>query len=258
MGFKQKRGFPLRPFNVLILLFLTAAGFGQKLDSWVVDNARIGPDSPIELTPGSTYNPRVEYPNPDGPMSPLKAKIAWSIKPAVEGIAIDPLTGKIAIANTVPAGTTAIVHASINDGLRKISSKIIIFSLAENPLQGEWIVKSVIACDPAQKATPPNTSPQPSDHFKFYVDHKIFIGRPFGIAATTRLLGDYQVDVNAHSLKIAPSWPKGRAAQEWLFEISDDRELKLNLPDAVRDEKTQVCGYLLSRSQTVSPKALAR
>jgi hypothetical protein len=249
----------VRPFHIIFIwLFLAAAGLTQKLDSWVLNNSRIGPDSPIELTPGSRYNPRVEYPNPDGPMSPVKAEITWSIAPAVEGITIDAASGKVVVAGTVPAGTTAIIHASINHGVRKLSGKIIIFSASDNPLQGEWIVKSFMACDAAQKPALPFSSPQPSDHFKFYIDHKIFIGRPFGIAATTRLIGDYQLDLNAHSLKITPSWPKGRAAEEWLFEISDDHELTLKLPDTAKSEKTQVCGYLLSRSQTISPKPVAR
>ena len=225
-----------------------ATGHPQKLDPWLLDNARIGPDSPIELAPGSSYSPRVEYPNPDGPMSPLPAKIVWSIAPVVEGINIDSDTGKIIVDSSVPAGTTAIVHAEVNGGARKLSAKLVVFSAAENPLRGDWLVKSVIACDGSQKVMPPISSPQMSDHVKFYVDRKIWIGRPFGIAATTRLTGDYQVDLKAQMVKLIPSWPKGKAAEEWKFELAGEGEMKWTLPDAIKDEKTQVCGYRLSRN----------
>src|SRR5690242_14190539 len=69
--------------------------FAQKADDWAMQNAMIGPDSPIEVPAGGSYDARAMYPVPDGPLFPLKASVAWSIAPAVKGISIDAKTGKI-------------------------------------------------------------------------------------------------------------------------------------------------------------------
>ena len=47
---------------------------GAKQDDWAINNAMIGPDSPIEIRAGSSYQARAMYPVPDGPLFPLKAK----------------------------------------------------------------------------------------------------------------------------------------------------------------------------------------
>jgi len=51
-------------------LFLSAACFAQKVDQWVIENAVIGPDNPIEVRAGGSYVAQAMYPNPDGPLSP--------------------------------------------------------------------------------------------------------------------------------------------------------------------------------------------
>ena len=67
-----------------------------------MNNAMIGPDSPIEIRVGSSYQARAMYPVPDGPLIPLKAKVAWSIEPAVKGLSIDS-AGNISVAPDVLA-----------------------------------------------------------------------------------------------------------------------------------------------------------
>jgi len=63
----------------LVCLAVSAVSMAQKKDDWAIENAMIGPDSPIELAAGSTYQAQAVYPVPDGPLYPLKAKVSWSI-----------------------------------------------------------------------------------------------------------------------------------------------------------------------------------
>ncbi len=221
----------------------------KKIDSWVINNAQIGPN-PIEMGPGTSYSARVEYPNPDGPMSPLNAKIAWSISPVVKGITVDAASGKITVAAGVPAGTTAIVRADINDGLRKVSAKILVFNPADNPLYGDWIVQKILLCDESKPYTPPGTAIRVGEHWRFYGDRKVYIGKPMGIAATTRLIGDYQFDLKSGMVKLVPTWPKSKPAEEWKFEMVDAQTMKLTLPPMTGEnaEKAQVCGYVVTRN----------
>jgi hypothetical protein len=243
---KMSKSHPVKTASVGFMLLLAGA-FSQapkKIDPWLINNAQIGPN-PIEMPVGSSYTARVEYPNPDGPMSPLKAKVAWSISPVAAGISIDPISGKITVAAGVPAGTTAVVHADINDGVRKISAKLLVFNPADIPLYGDWTIQKILLCDETKPYTPPGTAIRVGEHWRFYADHKIYIGRPMGIAATTKLIGDYQLDLKSSIVKVIATWPKGKPDEEWKFEIPDAQTMKLTLP--AKDEKSQVCGYVVTR-----------
>jgi len=142
-----------------------AACFGQKPsqkpDDWAINNALIGPDSPIEVSAGSSYMARAMYPVPDGPLFPIKGEVTWSIEPAVKGISIDTKSGKISVAEDVPHGATASVHANVQGGKRKLVSKIYVYRTEENPLVGIWHVDTRVACGEAQEmkaATAPPTT----------------------------------------------------------------------------------------------------
>src|SRR5258708_8121476 len=80
---------------IAVILTLVATAHSQKkLSSWELDNAVIGPESPIHLTPGSSYTAQIMVPNPDGPLSPLKTKADWSLESAVQGRAHKPQSGQ--------------------------------------------------------------------------------------------------------------------------------------------------------------------
>src|SRR5258708_20263146 len=66
----------------------------QKADEWAIQNAMIGPSSPIEVQAGSSYQAQAMYPVPDGPLFPLKAGGEWSIAPAGKVISIHTKTFK--------------------------------------------------------------------------------------------------------------------------------------------------------------------
>src|SRR5947209_20073832 len=116
-------------FSCCIAFFTVACAAqkqGTKPDDWLINNAMIGPDSPIEIPAGSSYQARAMYPVPDRPLFPLKARVTWSIEPAVKGIAIDK-TGKISVSADVPHGTTAKALGDVENGRRKLSTNIYVF-----------------------------------------------------------------------------------------------------------------------------------
>ena len=219
----------------------------QKTGRWDIDNAQIGPDSPIEIPIGGSYQARVAYPTPDGPLIPLKATVVWSITPEVKSIAIDPATGKITVAKDVAAGATATVHANVANGTKKLTAKVVVFNPAGIPLMGGWRVQSVVACDQGQKVVLPHSSAHLGDHWGFRVDKTVWVGVPLGIAATTRWRGTYEHDVASGRIKFARKWIGGSATEEWKVEMLSDGEARLTIvqPPAPADN---VCAYVLTRS----------
>ena len=219
----------------------------QKAARWDMVNAQIGPDSPIEIPVGGSYQAHVAYPTPDGPLIPLKAAVVWSIKPEVKGIAIDPSTGKITVAKEVAAGTTATVHANVANGTKKLTAKVVVFNPADIPLMGGWRVQSVVACDEGQKVVLPHSSAHLNDHWGFRVDKTVWVGVPIGIAATMRWYGTYEHDVASGRIKFARQWVGGSTTEEWKVEMLSDQEVRLSIlqPPAPADN---VCAYVLTRS----------
>ncbi|HEX7285208.1 MAG TPA: hypothetical protein VF532_03455 [Candidatus Angelobacter sp.] len=230
---------------------VSLCGQTKKLDRWVLDNAHIGPDSPLEIPAGSTYNARVEYPNPDGPTMQLPATIVWSIAPAVKGINIDRDSGKITVDAGVPSGTTAIVHANVNNGVRKLTAKVFVYSATENPLVGHWTVTSALGCGENQQSLPSEVAGRLTRHWSFYADRKVWIGQPSGIAAGVKLSGTYEFDQRTHTLTLTPTWPKGKAAEKWKLELMSREEIKV-ASGQPQDDKGQVCGYVLSRNSPIN------
>src|SRR5258708_14842246 len=133
-----------RKLMIAVTLMLVAAAHGQKkLSSWALDNAVIGPESPIHLTPGSSYTAQVMYPNPDGPLSPLKTQVEWSLESPVKGITIDRRSGQIDIAKDTPNGISAKIIARIEGGRRVLKTSLFIFTRESNPFVGEWRVETL-------------------------------------------------------------------------------------------------------------------
>src|SRR5262249_55291645 len=146
---RVKAGF-LCCFAIMISVVCPA----QKKDEWALNNAQIGPDSPIEVPVGSSFVVQVMYPVPDGPLFPLKETVVWSIAPAVQGITIDAASGKITVAAEVKHGTTAVVHAEVAGGRKKLQATVYAFKADENPLVGRWKIDSSIACGEANELKP--------------------------------------------------------------------------------------------------------
>jgi len=238
----------------LLALALSFAGgtvcAAQKIDPWVMDNAHIGPSSPIEIPIGGTYQASVGYPVPDGPVMPLKAKIVWTIFPAVKGIAVDAGTGMITVASDVAGGLTATLHARVANGTKKLTAKIVVFNPVEMPLLGDWKVQQVVLCDEANKVAQPHGSPHLGDHWGFRVNKGTSVGVPYGIAATTRWWGTYEHDVASGKIKFARKWINGADTQEWKVEKVNDQEVRLTItqPAAPADN---VCSYVLVKTAPV-------
>jgi hypothetical protein len=224
-----------------------ALGSAQKLDSWVLDNSHIGPHSPIEIPMGGSYQASVGYPNPDGPVSPLKAKIVWTIFPAVKGITVDPNSGMITVANDVPSGTTAMVRANVANGLRKLSAKVVVFNPAEMPLLGQWKIQQVVLCDESKKVDLPHNTPRANDYWSFRTDKSTSVGIPMGIAATTRWWGTYEHDLAAGKVKFTRKWVNGADTEEWNVVMVSDQEAKLIILQPP-GPPNNVCGYALVRA----------
>ena len=123
-------------------LLASVALSAQKASDWALNNAMIGPDSPIEMRAGATYQAQAMYPVPDGPLYPLKAKVTWAIEPAVKGISIDQNSGKISVQADVAHGTGTTVHANVENGRRKLTAKLYVFHPEADPFIGSWNVES--------------------------------------------------------------------------------------------------------------------
>jgi hypothetical protein len=216
---------------------------GQKKDDWAIDNAMIGPDSPIELAAGSTYQAQVVYPVPDGPLYPLKAKVSWRIEPEVKGISIDRDSGKITVQADVAHGTRATVGANVNNGQRKLSAKLYVFRPEMNPFVGRWGLESQQACsDMEESGLGPS---QKSVEWKFHVDEQFWIGRELGISAGVFLSGRYQLDSKTRKLTFMPEWPKGKKNSSWSWTFEENGTKLLLRPDASQTG----CGFVLLRQQ---------
>jgi hypothetical protein len=219
-----------------------------KADKWALNNAQIGPDSPIEVAAGTTYAAQVMYPVPDGPLFPLKAGVAWSIAPAVKGISIEPQSGKITVAATVAHGTTTTIHANVAEGRRKLQAALHVFRPDENPLIGTWKIDARIACGEANAlkvASHPEAIPGPT--WRFHVKPDFFVGREYGIAAGVRLAGIYELDVKAAKLKLITQWPKNKPETNWTLTFADAGKTLYLRPVETNEKLEAGCSYVLRR-----------
>jgi hypothetical protein len=215
-----------------------------KADDWAMQNASIGP---IEIAAGSSRQVQAMYPVPDGPLFPLKASVIFSIEPPVQGISIDK-TGKLTVDADVPHGTTATILADVDKGRKKLSGKVYVFHLDQNPLIGVWHVDSRVACGEAQEIKPAAASPLTlrGNDWKFHVSQQFWVGKEHNIAAGIRLAGTYELDLKALKIRLTPTWPKKPISQWSYFLKNDDKTLILQ-PLESQDDLETGCGYILVR-----------
>jgi hypothetical protein len=254
---KDKSYIMRNPYAQILLCVLCCSAFsalacsGQKPTSqpndWSMNNAMIGPDSPIEIRAGFSYQARAMYPVPDGPLFPLKASIAWSIEPAVKGISIDT-TGKISVDADVPHGATATVLGDVEKGRRKLSAKIYVFHPDENPLIGAWHVDIRSACGQSLEIRAATARPLSlrGNDWKFYVSQQFWVGKEHNIAAGIRLSGSYELDLKASKLRLTPTWPK-KPGSNWSYILKDVGKTLILMPLEPQDDLEPECGYILMR-----------
>ncbi len=235
----------LSKLMIAVTLMLAATAHSQKkLSVWELDNAVIGPESPIHLTPGSTYTAQIMIPNPDGPLSPLKTKADWSLESPVKGVTINRQSGQIDIAKDMPNGISAKIIARIESGRRVLKTSLFIFTRESNPFVGEWRVESLLACGDGLEMKPDYTlkAPLARDHLRFQVTD-FWIGIENNIAAHTTLTGTYEYDLEAGTITLKPTWPKQKPIVVWNYQLSEDGHklaIKTSKPE---DAAGLVCGY---------------
>jgi hypothetical protein len=231
------------------MAIIAAAGFAQKTDDWAMQNAQIGPDSPIEVRAGSSYEARAMYPVPDGPLFPLKATVAWSIAPAVKGISIDAKSGRISVDPGVAHGATTTVHANVSNGRRQLTAKLYVFRLEENPLVGEWRVDTHVTCGDGQEIRAGIVRPRSlhGTEWKFHVDQQFWVGKEMNIAAGTWLSGSYELDLKAAKVKLVPRWPEKKPVSDWSYSLQDGGKTLFLHPLVTQDDLEPGCGYILAR-----------
>jgi len=234
-------------FLCCFVSMVAAACLAQKNDDWALNNAQIGPGSPMEIAAGSSLVVQVMYPVPDGPLFPLKAAVVWSIAPAVQGITIDA-AGKITVAANVKHGTTATVHADVAGGRRKLQATIYAFRPDENPLVGRWKIDSNIACGEANELKPPSKPVTLGSTWVFHVKPDFFVGREYGIAAGVRMAGGYELDSKTGKLKLITQWPKNRPDTNWVFFLMDAGKTLYLRPVETNEELPSGCSYVLRRN----------
>ncbi len=229
------------------LMAVSVAGAAQKPDEWAMNNAMIGPDSPIEIRAGSSYIAQAMYPVPDGPLFPLKANVAWSIAPGVKGIAIDSKSGKISVDADVPHGASTTVYANINGGRRRLEAKLYVFRPEENPLVGTWDVDRQVACGETQEMKTPALRHTPINgaEWKFHVDRQFWIGKEMNIAAGILLSGGYEYDLKKKTLKLLPQWPPSRPTSSWSYSLQDNNRKLLLRPLEAENGSDPGCSFVL-------------
>jgi hypothetical protein len=232
---------------IYCIAFFTVACSAQKQNDWAINNAMIGPDSPIEIQAGSAYQARAMYPVPDGPLFPLKERVVWSIEPAVKGIAIDA-DGNIHVAADVPHATTAVVHANLQSVRRKLSEKIFVYRPEKNPLVGIWRVDTRVLCGDSHEIKPAAASSflYRNLSWKFHVNQQFWVGKEHNIAGGVHLAGTYEVDVNASDVKLTPIWPQ-KPPSKWRYLFKDDSKTLILQPMEPQDDLESGCGYILLR-----------
>lgn len=215
-----------------------------KPDEWPIQNATIGP---IEIAAGSSRQVQAMYPTPDGPTFPLKASVTWSIEPAVKGISIDR-TGNLTVDADVPHGTTATILGDVEKGRRKLSGKVYVFHLDENPLIGAWHVDTHVACGESQavKAAATSSLTLRGNDWSFHVSQQFWVGKEHNIAARTRLAGSYELDLKSAKIELVPTWPK-KPASNWSYLLKDGGKTLILLPLEPQDDLEPGCGYILAR-----------
>lgn len=219
----------------------------EEPSQWAMDNALIGPDSPIEVPAGGSYQARVMYPVPDGPLYPLKADVTWWIEPAVKGILVEAKSGMMTVAATVPRGTSAFLHADIAGRKEKVHAKVFIYSAKTNPLVGSWKVDSSHACNPKQtgSAFVPTATDNDVD-WKFHVDKEFWIGREFGMRAGVQQSGTYEYSLAHSALKMMPRWPAHQAESHWQVALNQVGD-RIQLTSRGHSDNNRVCSYVLRR-----------
>jgi hypothetical protein len=212
-----------------------------------MQNATIGPNSPIEIRAGSSYQVQAMYPVPDGPLFPLKATVVWTIEPAVKGISIDK-TGKITVDSSVPNGATTTVFGDVEKGRRKLSAKLYVFRPEENPLIGAWHVDTRVACGESHEIRAVAVRPLSlrGNDWKFHVPQQFWVGKEHNIAAGVRLARSYELDMKASKIKLTPTWPK-KPPSSWSYLFKDGDKTLILQPLEPQEDLEQGCGYILVR-----------
>jgi hypothetical protein len=220
----------------------------EKSSQWVMDNALIGPDSPIEVPTGGTYNAKVMYPVPDGPLLPLKADVTWWIEPAVKGILIEAKTGTIIVARTVPRGTSALLHADVAGRKEKLHAKLYVYSPKVDPLVGIWRVDSSEPCRPGPNESLVAQTMEKDLDWKFHVDKEFWIGRELGIRAGVQQSGTYEYSSAHSALKLMPKWPANQRESHWKVALNRAGDT-VQLTSREHSSHNPVCSYVLHRAQ---------
>jgi hypothetical protein len=242
----------LKKLMLTATLLLSLAACGQKkLSDYDLREAVIGPDSTIELTPGSTYNARIMRPTPDGPLYPLNARAAWSLQPPVPGISVDGKSGLITVGKDVPGEATATILANIEDGRRVLRARLHVFTRETKPLVGEWAVDALIACGDGHEMNPDwkLRAPLAREHLRFKADGGYWMGLEMNIAAHTLMYGVYEYDPQAGTILLKPKWPANKAAVSWKFDLLEDGHKFVVKTSAPEDAAGQVCGYVYRQRQ---------
>jgi hypothetical protein len=232
---------------VVPVIIVAVACLAQKLSRWEIQNAQIGPDSPIEVRAGSSYQAQAMYPVADGPLLPLHAAVTWSIAPAVKGISIDPKSGKITVDASVPHGATTTVHANVSQIPRKLEAKLFVYRTEENPLVSHWHIDEKVACGKTgeMKIREQRGALARAIDWTFQVDRQFWISKGMGIGGGTVMYGSYEYDLSKRQIKLLPKWPQGKAVSSWNYVLGDDGKKLLLQPLNPENEIGPGCSFVL-------------
>ena len=234
---------------VVSVVLVPAACLGQKLSQWEIQNAQIGPESPIEVRAGSSYQAQAMYPVADGPLLPLHADVTWSIAPAVKGISIDAKSGKISVDAAVPHGATATVRAHVSQVRRTLEAKLFVYRTEQNPLVGHWFIDEKVVCGKTgeMKVREQRGALARAIEWTFQVDRQFWISKGMGIGGGSVMYGSYEYDLAKRQIKLLPKWPQDKSASSWKYVLADDGKKLLLQPLGPEDVAGTDCSFVLHR-----------
>mgnify|MGYP003645084132 CR=1 FL=1 len=164
--------------------------------------AQGGFDQELFLKPGDQINLKLGLAGCCYFIIPVPGPALWSVTPTTEGVTINPLSGLLTIAPTVPDGTQFSVYA----GPRKIL--VTVYEPVLNPLYNSWKELEQITCDTEEPYVPAFNIDQiifkPSGEFtvtwrpfEVYIDYR-------GAYTYDRETGELEMVINRSSANYIP------------------------------------------------------
>jgi hypothetical protein len=122
-----------------------ASGCSTPLDATTLAELTFGIEPDFQAHPGDSLDLGLGVVECCYVMTPVDACAVFSVSPA-GAATIDPVTGVLEIGAGTPSGTVLDVTADVEDGRRLVTTKVYVFTEADQPLVGYWTETTQLEC----------------------------------------------------------------------------------------------------------------